>query len=258
MERIAFLVERTGARLSGLLNPDSVVMRRTAGIRPRHSTGGQFTGARLSDDPLLFTGGGVTELTLDLLFDVTLAGSSPATEDVRDLTRPLWDLSENADDVRQPPYVRFVWGKSWNILGVVTAIAERVEQFTPAGVPQRSWLRLRLRRVDQASLGLPQEPASRAPVPQLSPDAAIAPDQIRTHETLGGGRGPAGEAMRRSDGEPDRRAPAERLDEIAHREYGDARYWRLIASFNDVADPLRVPEGRRLGIPSQAALGGSS
>ena len=50
----------------------------------------------LSDDPLLYTGGGRTELDLDLLFDVSLAGSSVATRDVRDLTRAFWDLAENA------------------------------------------------------------------------------------------------------------------------------------------------------------------
>lgn len=57
MERVAFLIEDTGERLGCLLNPESLVMRRQAGIRPRQSVGGLVTGADLSDDQLLYCGG---------------------------------------------------------------------------------------------------------------------------------------------------------------------------------------------------------
>ena len=251
MERIAFLVERTGERLSCLLNPNSLVMRRTAGVRPRSSSGGQVTGAKLADDPLQYTGGGATELTLDLLFDVTLAGSSLATEDVRELTRPLWELSENTAveaGLRRPPLVRFVWGKSWNILGVVTAVAERVESFAPSGAPQRSYLRLRMQRVDDAVEGTTAERAPRGPIPELAADVEIPPEQVRVHEVMGAGSG--------AEGAPG--TTAERLDEIAYREYGDPNYWRVIARVNDIDDPLRIPEGRRLVVPTPAALEGKS
>src|SRR6185436_21110791 len=77
MERAAFLIEDSGARIPCLLNPASVVMRRVAGIRPRFSIGGPLTGAGLGDSPLHFTGGGTTEITMDLLFDVSLARSTP-------------------------------------------------------------------------------------------------------------------------------------------------------------------------------------
>lgn len=246
MERIAFLVERTGERLSGLLNPESVVMRRTSGVHVRQSSGGPLTGARLSDDPLLYTGGGVTELTLDLLFDVTLAGSSTTTEDVRVLTRPLWQLSENTegdDGLRRPPLVRFVWGKAWNVLGVVSAVAERLEYFTPSGTPQRSWLRLRLQRVDEGS----PSPASSEPaemsVPHVASATDFAPEELQVHEVLGAGGDDEG-----------RGGAAERLDEIAYREYGDPAYWRVLAAVNDVPDPLRVRRGQRLVVPTRTAL----
>src|SRR4030067_1490373 len=96
MERAAFVIEDTNQRLECLLNPESLVVRRVAGVRSRASLGGKLTGARLAEDPLLYTGGGRTELELDLLFDVNLAGSSVASEDVRALTAPLWNLAENA------------------------------------------------------------------------------------------------------------------------------------------------------------------
>jgi len=120
VERVAFLIEETGQRLPCLLNPETVVVERLAGLRPRRSAGGPVTGSGLEDDPLLFTGGGVTRLKLDLLFDVTLAGSTIQAQDVRELTGPLWNLTENVagpELSRRPPRVRFVWGKTWNFPG---------------------------------------------------------------------------------------------------------------------------------------------
>jgi hypothetical protein len=55
MERVAFLIEDTGQRIGCLLNPESLVVRRTAGVQPRRSAGGALTGTSLPDDPLLFT-----------------------------------------------------------------------------------------------------------------------------------------------------------------------------------------------------------
>ena len=128
MERVAFLLEETGERLACMLNPENLVVSRSAGIRPRRSLGGALTGLALTDDPLIYTGGGTTELQLRLLFDISLSGSSVRAEDVRELTAPLWQLAENvagSDVYARPPLVRFVWGKSWNIPGVVAAVAER-------------------------------------------------------------------------------------------------------------------------------------
>jgi hypothetical protein len=172
MERVAFLVEETDERIGCLLNPETLVMRRVAGVRPRRSATGQLTGEGLTDDPLLYTGGGRTELDLDLLFDVTLAGSSISTDDVRDLTLPLWRLAENADrrsGYGQPPLVRFIWGKSWNILGVVLAVSERLEYFTPEGMPRRSWLRLRMLRANE-------------PPPESPPGRSLSPDDLSLSE----------------------------------------------------------------------------
>src|SRR4051794_33683379 len=154
MERVAFLVEDTGEHIACLLNPDTVVLTRTAGVEPRRSAGGRLTGAGLADDPLLFTGGGRTELNLDLLFDVDLAPARAQVVDVRQMTRPIWRLSENSAEVqrqRRPPSVRFVWGRAWNIPGVVTKVAERFDRFSDDGSPLRSWLRLEFVRIGRAA-----------------------------------------------------------------------------------------------------------
>ncbi|HYP24486.1 MAG TPA: hypothetical protein VEV43_13005 [Actinomycetota bacterium] len=242
MERVAFLVEETGERLSALLNPESLVMKRRAGLRSRRGVSGQLTGTRLMDDPLLYTGGGATELQLDLLFDTFLAGEG-ASEDVRDLTRPLWQLAENARSegaYGRPPLVRFLWGKVWNYPGIVQAVAERVEQFAASGAPRRSWLRMRLLRSAE-----PPPPTAAAPGPGtlvLPRGGEVPPDNVMVHEVAGAG--------------PD--APGERLDAIAERYYGNASLWRVIATFNGIGDPLHVPPGTLLRIPPLSVFASAS
>lgn len=243
MERVAFIVDRTGDRIDCLLNPDTVVVRRSAGLRTRRTGGGLVTGTRLADDPIVATGGGRTELELELLFDVALGGEANPVENVQDLTRPLWSLAENAsgdDEYGAPPVVRFVWGKSWNVPTLVSAVAERFERFTSTGVPERSWLHLRLTRVGEAVVPPAEAPTmagdeeASTPAPTL-PD--IPEDQLIFHEVVGG-----------------EDVPGERLDEIATLYYGDPGLWRVIAIFNSVADPLQVPPPRILRIPPLAAI----
>jgi hypothetical protein len=259
MERVAFLIEDTGERIGCLLNPESLVVRRTAGVQPRRSAGGALTGTGLPDDPLLFTGGGRTELELDLLFDVGLAGSSLQTGDVRDLTGPLARLAENAagrDGYGQLPLARFLWGKAWNIPGVVTALAERFERFTPEGVPERSWMRMRFLRVSEpATPAPPSRPADEGPVafpeePAVgggAPAGLDIPEELmQVHETLGGGQG-GGD-----------RQSGERLDELAARYYGDPALWRIIAAFNNIDDPANIAPGQVLRIPPLSAVEGQS
>jgi hypothetical protein len=227
MERVSFLVESTGVRLACLLNPETLAVRRVAGVRPRRSAAGVLTGAELSDDPLLHTGGGRTELDLDLLFDVSLAGGSVAADDVRDLTRPFWNLAENSGTGR--PQVRFVWGKTWNIPGVVVSVAERLENFTSQGAARRSWLRLRLWRVGESP---PRRPEPGPPL-DAARLAALPPDAFAVR-TLGGGDGPGG---------------SERLDNFLARNGLSPASWKAIASLNGIDDPYHVPAATALRLP---------
>jgi hypothetical protein len=243
MERVAFLIEETGERLGCLLNPETLVVRRVAGLRQRRSLGGHVTGTGQSDDALLYTGGGTTELRLDLLFDVYVAGSSIQTEDVRELTAPLWRLAENAsgDDYGKPPLARFIWGKAWNVPGVVAAVSERLERFTPGGAPTRSWLRMRLLRTEEPP---PPAPAVRSTEIVVPPPESVPEDQVEFYDVVGSGQ------------DPDGGLTGERLDQIALRVYGDAGLWKVLALFNGIDDPLRLPAGLVLRIPSRAVLEG--
>ncbi len=246
MERVALLVESTGERLGALLNPNTLEVARSAGVRNRQAATGLLSGAARSDDPLLYTGGGRTTFTLDLLFDVRITGSSVQGEDVRDLTKPLWELSEtaaSAPPTSAAPVVRFLWGKAWNVPGVVTAVAERLEDFDAGGLPARSWLRMRLARVpeeaaatDEGGMLAPTQLAAGEPVEGMPAQV----EEIVTHRVLGEG--------------PD--SPGERLEDIAFLYYGNPALWRLLAAINGFDDPGRVPAGTVLQIPPAPTGGG--
>lgn len=237
MERVAFLIEDTGERIGCLLNPESLVMRRQAGVRSRQSTGGLITGVNLADDQLLYCGGGNTELTMNLLFDVTLTGSSISTEDVRDLTAPLWRLAENSQKrsgYANPPICHFVWGKSWHIPGIVRSVAEKFEFFTKDGIPRRSLIRLLFRRVLEP---IEQKGYATAAGPQRTgaehiPDFQGFGEQVESHEVLSG----------------------ERPDQIGHTFYDDPAKGRVVMSHNKINDPLRIPAGTILELPSAIKL----
>jgi hypothetical protein len=257
MERVAFLVERTGERITCLLNPEFVETRRQSGVRARRDAGGFLATAARTDHPLVATGGGITEIDLRLLFDTDIAelergiptapapGVAPpiVTEtDVRDLTRPIWNLSENAmdRDFSAPPSVRFIWGKSWNIPGVIVHVAERLERFTANGAPQRSWLALRLRRVDEPQ-ARPAPPMPVTPLfeaPTIGP--AAAPDQYQSVDLPVDDQG----------------APLDRLDQICAEHYGNPGLAPALADFNGLEDLLTVPQGARLSLPPASVLTG--
>ncbi|MEQ8275184.1 MAG: hypothetical protein RMA76_43645 [Deltaproteobacteria bacterium] len=230
MERVSFLIDKNDRRIACLLNPSSVEFRRRAGVKQRASIGGDLTRPDGNDDPLLFTGGGVTELRLELLFDVGIEGSNVDSPDVRALTAPLWALTENIDIEQgrgRPPLVRFVWGKAWNVPGVIVEIAERLERFTPEGVPTRSWVTMRFVR------DVPQLVEAPTPRPPANPSTeALTSSEVRIHEIQDAGDG-----------------SGERLDEIAARYYGDPSWWRVLATLNDLDDPGALEAGYQIVVP---------
>jgi len=243
LERVAFLIEATGERIGAMLNPENLTFRRWAGVRPQRLASGTVAGSG-ADDPLVLTGGGTTELELDLLFDVDIPGSTIATENVRDLTAPLWAMSERAGRRSAPAPVRFVWGKTWNLLVVVAAAAERLEEFSAGGVPRRSWLRLRLLRVDEEAF----DRARRTP-----PGLLHRPDPGRTT-----GDRPVGSTASSRAVDEIAVLASDRLDLIAARHYGDPGAWRGIAAYNELDDPRSLQTGMVLRLPPLNRLDAAS
>lgn len=259
MERVAFLIERTGERIACLLNPESLEVRRSAGVRTRLGAGGVLTGQARSDNPLIATGGGVTDYELHLLFDTDIAQEGLPTPrdstepqaprpsaDVRELTRPLWNLAENAagqDGFGAPPGVRFIWGKAWNVPGVVIDVAERLERFDTAGAPQRSWLSLRLRRVEES-----EAPGTR-PVTPVTPQFEVP----ATLDPAAAEQFPAIDLLVDEAG-----IPQTRLDQICSNQYGDPGLAPALASYNGLDDLLSLAEGVTLVLPPLALLLGTA
>lgn len=347
MERVTFLIERTGDRISCLLNPESLEARRTAGLARRRLATGGVLGNPRSDDPLIPTGGGITEYDLQLLFDVDLANEgrgprqvampptqslpalpevtepaaepdaapvdevqpeaesaepepepvpapepepdgavaltegeesesietpveaapetpaepaepaaapelppifSPANDpalvaDVRELTQPLWALAETGepvDGVLVQPRVRFIWGKSWNVPGVVLAVAERLECFDIDGVPRRSWLALRLRRVEDDPEGASAAPPRNPGNPQFLLDSTLDRGSGNSRRSIIVPVGPDGE-------------PQYRPDQISADHYGKPALAMAICKASQCEDPTRFGEGQRLNLPPTEA-----
>lgn len=234
MERVAFLIEETGQHITCLLNPETVVMTRTAGVEPRRSSGGRLTGSGLADDPLMFTGGGRTELKLDLLFDVDLAPSHLTVTDVRQLTRPVWALAENSAEVERqfrPPLVMLLWGSAWSIPGIVTEVAERFDRFATDGSPLRSWLRLTLVRVGTAA---DREGGEAWELQQRLPPVDLAAPPVGTLAVVGDGSTLAGQAMQRATIEP------AQLGLLSRAAFGVELLWKDLLQYNDIDDPLHL------------------
>ena len=68
----------------------------------------------------------------------------------------------------------------------------------------------------------------------------VAPQELQVHEVQGAPAGAEGEGA------------SERIDQLAHRYYGDAALWRELAAFNGVDDPSRLPAGSTLMIPPRS------
>lgn len=249
MERAAFLIEKTNQRISCLLNPedgeDGFTIERISGVarEPQNS----LSRSSLSDNPVVFRSRGDTRLNLKLLFDITLIGSTVSTNDVRDLTRPIWQLAEyttSGGTNQELTRVRFIWGRAWDIPVVVESVAERFERFTAGGVPQRSWMSLRLLRLtEEIPPANPPSLYTPADIPEFlnerQPGASGLPagdPSWGVHELLGGDTG------------------GESLWQLAFDQYGDSSLWRLIARANDIDDPSSLPPGTLLRIPPLSVL----
>lgn len=314
MERVTFIVERSGQRIPCMLNPETLEVRRSAGLARRRSAGGALIGNPRSDDPLVATGGGITEYQFNLLFDVEVAsllsaasaqpivvagdadqsmaieepadttgepaeggdtttpdatGSAadtrsepvpveptdplppvlpeptPPSVDVRTLTQPLWSLAENGEPNNRglaPQRVRFIWGRSWNVPGVIVAVAERHERFDEQGVPQRSWMSLLMRRVDEASESADEAPQPTSPQFEVSP-----PDSSESGN-------PDESVVLPVDEEGYAMTP---LHVVAAERYGDPRYDRAIAEYNNLDDLLQVEEGQPIRLPQVGTAEGA-
>lgn len=152
-------------------------------------------------------------LTMDLFFDTYEAGT-----DVREHTASIHHLMtvEKHGNMHRPPVCRLLWGRSGVFFqGVLEHLTQRFSLFLEDGWPVRATLACTFKewRTDE-------EEARRQDKQSV--------DVLKTH------------LLRRGD----------TLSSIAMKEYEDPTLWRPIAQANGITDPLALPYGRLLVIPT--------
>jgi nucleoid-associated protein YgaU len=171
--------------------------------------------------PLKFGGGSPATYSLALFFDAYSVDGGP--KDVREYTNKLLRLTMRGAGYAMfiipyadPPWVTFVWGKITLFTAVVESVSISYTMFAPDGTPIRA-------------------------------KATVA---FKQNEILGDDIIPAQNPTSRTDARRTRIVhTGQRLDQIAYEEYGDARYWRLLAEANRMDDPFHLSDGQILVIP---------
>jgi nucleoid-associated protein YgaU len=166
-----------------------------------------------------FGGGASAILQMQLHFD-TYAEKKDVRKEYTDKIYQLMLVDENLRDNKngkaRPPTVRFQWGDKVGFNAVITSLTQRFTLFREDGTPVRAVLDVSFTQVK---------------------DELFYPSQNPTSGGLGGER-----VWTVRDGD--------KLEAIAHAEYGDAALWRAIADANDLTRVRRLKPGSKLLIPN--------
>jgi hypothetical protein len=174
--------------------------------------------------PLKFGGGQPASYDLTLFFD-SYSKDRPKPLDVREDTNELLKLAMrgagravSTTEKADPPSVIFIWGKITLFTAVVKSVTITYTMFDQDGTPIRAKAAVKFQQNDEKNNSddyvQAQNPTSRT-------------DPRRTRIVHAG----------------------QRLDQIAYEEYGDARFWRLLAESNQMDDPFHLTDGQILVIP---------
>ena len=205
-------------RVVALYNPTEITM----------DLGSQFAEIPvpgLQQPVLHFVRGETQSLSFELFLDATKrpeGATFPATGDLSEIVADLRSLVRVDGHHHAPPIVTVSWGARSPIghqegpwRGVITQLRERFVVFSEDGKPLRARVNVTLKRY-------------RAPEEQRRAIDPQSPDRTKTR------------VVREGD----------RLDLIAHEEYGDSRRWRLIAEHNGLSRPRVLRVGTVLEIPA--------
>ena len=177
-----------------------------------------------NDNPVVSFGGSpMSVLSLRLYFDGDSDYSDPNQSGIanakykeKDITKALSKISSLTNivgSVHMPSPVVFIWG-SMKFVGYVQSVSTAYTMFDKEGKPLRAI-------ADLTISGFNADMGERAS-PFMSPDRTKARTLTEDASILS----------------------------IAQSEYGDAREWRRIANANGIMDPLDIPVGRVLRVPS--------
>ncbi len=167
-----------------------------------------------------FAGTNAMSLTAQLFFDDFASAKGDVTPKISTLLS--WTKATE-DSLRPgnspcPPLVKFVWGNKQldDFSGYLKSVIVNYTVFRTDGTPVQA-------KVDITLEGQPD------PIGAQNPTSHAA-NSRRTHTMIEG----------------------DTLQSVAYQELGKPAYWRAIAELNGIDDPLRLPAGTALLIPSRA------
>lgn len=283
MERVAFLIEETGERVFAMINPDELTFERQAGVSMRQRHERPLAPARRSDDPMIYAGGGITDLKLSLLFDVDLlARSSPSFSQPPDFRRNLQappiegrtpvavspDGAPGPDQLPAgPPGEPLSIKDVRELSGPLWRLAENGDEIAPSEGPAivnfiwgAAWnvpciVISIAERFDQfSSDGMPLRSWVRVHLrrtrlpkrPPRAPDLFVAPQPARA--------APRSDASLPESVVLTDPTSSSRPDLVCDSVYGDLRLLHGLLAFNNIDDFWSLERGHRLITPPAAAL----
>lgn len=172
------------------------------------------------DTPVLqYIRGQNEKLTLDLFFDTTESNMGDGAKDVRDLTKPVYQLVKIQSKSHAVPRVTFIWG-SLRFKAIVESVQQRFTLFNPQGIPLRATLSVTFREYKTLE-------------EQISEFNLQTADHYKRYTVRAG----------------------DNLSRIANEQYDDPGEWRAIADANPGIDPRRPEPGVELLIPPLLVFG---
>jgi nucleoid-associated protein YgaU len=166
-----------------------------------------------------FMGAEPCKLSLEMFLDASAKQDNTVMERVDQLMSCCVPTSSTSGTAKaMPPLVVFKWGGLTSFPGFITKVSAKFTLFSSGGTPLRAVCTVELEEMPGGKGG--QNPTSRAASAR------------RVHVLVAG----------------------ETLAGLAYREYGDQHQWRLIAEFNNIDDPLRVPSGTAIRLPARDDL----
>ncbi|MEE8056654.1 MAG: hypothetical protein V3T17_02280 [Pseudomonadales bacterium] len=164
----------------------------------------------LSSPILQFVNGQANMLTMDLFFD---SWTNTGGNDVTELTKKVAQTLEIDADLHAPPPVEFSWG-NLTFKAVVQSLSQRFTMFNSSGQPVRATLNISFKQYQTLS------------------------EQLQS-------------PRRNSSDKTKRRifSASDSLWAIAEQEYGDPKYWRLIARKSRVPNPRAIVPGDVVTLP---------
>lgn len=171
-----------------------------------------------------FGGGKPREMQVTLLLDQSLPSDGMQVKDMTDQLFKMMEVpsgSGGGGAKAAPPLVTFQWGEMIPFKAACTSLTVVFQLFKPNGTPIRAEVRLALTQAEPATTASSSS-ANKGTNPTTRSEGGLGMHVVRDGDSL---------------------------PSVAHRAYGDATRWRLIAEANGVDNPLHLQRGMSLNLP---------